>query len=169
MKTVDNYAFSTVIGDPTATTVSLQSVKSTYTTYLVSHYNTNTDEGLVKYDGGVKYTTEVGINQNETYMNINLLRGYFAPYVGVCRNITSDDMGLYSIRNQDNNSAFTIREQDNSPFYCVSERTYVNYEQISDIIVYRGDCFTNTISFRMQTNFIDATAPIANIILDKRG
>lgn len=162
MKVVDEFAFSTVIGDSTSTAISLQSIKSTNTEYLVNHHDTNTDAGLSKYDGGVSYSTTVGKNQERTYMNINLLRGYFAPFVGIGRTLTNNDIGIYSIRNKDTDFAINIREQDNSPFYCVSNRFKLSNNEVN---IYRGDCFTNTISFRMQTNFVDDTAPVANMIV----
>lgn len=165
IKTVDEYSFSTVVGDGTSTAISLQSIKSTDIEYLVRNSGTNTDNGMVNYGGGVEHTYEVGKNQEKTYMNINLIRGYFAPFVGLGRTFTNDDIGIYSIRNEDTEFAINIREQDNSPFYCVSNRFKLSDDTV---VVYGGDCFTNTITFRMQTNFVDPTAPVANVIVDPR-
>lgn len=97
--------------------------------------------------------------------NVNLLRGLFTPYIGITNNAESSEFpfGVYSIKNKEslNKNDFLVRQQDSSEYYCVSE-----YTNKSTINVYRGDCFTNTVSMRMIRNFIDTTAPIADIILD---
>ena len=97
--------------------------------------------------------------------NINLLRGLFTPYIGLANN-DEIPFGIYSIKHKSafNNGDFLIREQDNSEYYCVSEYTNSN-----SINVFRGDCFTNTITMRMIRNFIDNTAPVSDMILDPDG
>ena len=58
---------------------------------------------------------------------------------------------------------FSARSIDNSPFYAVSDRYIIKNGDIHDI--YRGDCFTNTVSFRINRNFIDPEVPIVNDVL----
>ena len=104
------------------------------------------------------------------------VRGIFSPILGI------DDVGkgnypfltdntIYNIytdnyqqNNQVYNTWFNARSQDNSPFYAVSDR-YI----ISDTLrknIYRGDCFTNTVTLRINRNFIDPEVPIVNEILN---
>ena len=106
---------------------------------------------------GALYSLLYGSNKN-----INLLRGLFTPYIGITNN-DNIPFGIYSIKNKDifDTTDFLVRQQDNSEYYCVSE-----YTKNSIINVYRGDCFTNTVSMRMIRNFIDTTAPVADMILD---
>ena len=104
-----------------------------------------------------------------TNKNINLLRGLFCPYIGITYNGKTNNglkdfpFGIYSIKAKKELSSedFLVRQQDNSEYYCVSE--YTNKHTIN---VYRGDCFTNTVSMRMIRNFVDNTAPVSDIILD---
>jgi hypothetical protein len=58
---------------------------------------------------------------------------------------------------------FLTRANNNSlEFYAVSNRTPLSVQALN---VFRGDCFTNTITIRMHRNFIDQTAPIADKIV----
>ena len=97
--------------------------------------------------------------------NINVVRGLYAPYIGV----TSNNLvpaTVYSIRLLEQNAnmkdLFFVRQQDDSEYYCVSNRT-----DKTSINVFRGDCFTNTVSVRINRNFIDPVAPIAEQIIDE--
>ena len=67
------------------------------------------------------------------------------------------------MKNKSLTNEFTIRQQDNSEYYCVSERT-----SDTSINVYRGDCYTNTVSIRINKNFIDSTAPAVEQIVDEK-
>ncbi|MCI5542563.1 MAG: hypothetical protein MR405_01385 [Mollicutes bacterium] len=57
---------------------------------------------------------------------------------------------------------FTARSIDNSPYYAVSDRYSLKNSTLN---VYRGDCFTNTVSIRINRNFIDPEVPITNEVL----
>jgi hypothetical protein len=62
---------------------------------------------------------------------------------------------------------FGIRRDDNSEFYAISNRFELTDEnRIQD--VYRGDCFTNTVSIRLNRNFVDPDVPINDTIVDSR-
>lgn len=100
-----------------------------------------------------------------TNKNINLLRGLFTPYIGLTNN-SDIPFGVYSIKHKNsfNTNDFLVRQQDMSEYYCVSQ-----YTDSHTINVYRGDCFTNTVTMRMIRNFIDNTAPISDFILDPDG
>ena len=101
----------------------------------------------------------------KTNRNINLIRGLFCPFVGLTHK-DSFDLGIYSIKHKDSFDVndFLVRRQNNSEYYCVS-----NYNPIekTNADVFRGDCFTNTVSIRIIRNFIDPVAPVNDTILDK--
>jgi hypothetical protein len=60
---------------------------------------------------------------------------------------------------------FGIRRDDNSPFYAISDRFELsNVNRIHN--VYRGDCFTNTVTIRLNRNFKDPDYPINDAIID---
>lgn len=153
IKVVDDKAFSTVAGD--ASDVSRYSPLST--AYAVGTDQSDIDDP----------TSEVYVKATR---NINLIRGNFTPFVGLTsEQFTKDsnNFGVYSIKLKQelNDSDNLVRAQDNSEFYCISERFYL--KDTKNIIVYRGDCYTNTISIRLIRNFIDPNVPISENILDK--
>lgn len=100
--------------------------------------------------------------------NRDLVRGIYSPYIAVCSNL--DPCALYNIKINNYSSNyikdyFTIRRDDDSPFYSISDRiTLDDSNRIYD--VYRGDCFTNTVTVRLNRNFIDPDYPINDTIID---
>ena len=101
--------------------------------------------------------------------NSNLkVRGIYAPFIGVCGNI--DDNAIYNVKIQNyssnyNKDYFSIRANDNTPFYAISDRFGID-ENITSFDIYRGDCFTNTVTVRLNRNFIDPDYPINDTIID---
>ena len=104
------------------------------------------------------------------------LRGIYCPILGI------DDIGedekpfltdntIYNIYTdsydpkniQDWTTWFSARSIDNSSYYSVSDRYELSKTHTLDI--YRGDCFTNTVSIRINRNFIDPEVPIVNEVL----
>ena len=103
----------------------------------------------------------------KTNLNINILRGLYTPYIGFA---DRDELplGIYSMKHKSSfdESDYLVRKQDNSEYYCISE-----YFNISDKLktVFRGDCYTNTVTIRIIRNFIDATAPVNDVIIQGDG
>lgn len=100
--------------------------------------------------------------------NYNLIRGIYSPYIAVCANL--DNNSLYSVKisnysNQYMKDYFGIRRDDNSPFYAISDRfELTDSNRTQD--VYRGDCFTSTVTVRLNRNFTDPDYPINDTIID---
>ena len=100
------------------------------------------------------------------------IRGVFCPILGV-NDLTNQlkDNGLYNIYTDnynpdsqtDINNWFIARSIDESPYYAVSDRYSIDYMQ--SINIYRGDCFTCTVTMRLNRNFIDPSVPISDDIL----
>ncbi len=95
-----------------------------------------------------------------------LLRGNWTDYLGVNSNLIPNS--LYEIKIQGYSESklkdyFTIRKNDTSPFYAISNRVDFNTKSMD---CYRGDCYTNTITIRLNRNFIDGTVPINDTIID---
>ena len=69
---------------------------------------------------------------------------------------------------------------DNSSYYAVSERFCIspkegttdyslfNTDNPVEINVFRGDCFTNTVTTRMHRNFTSSSVPINDTIIDEQ-
>ena len=151
VKAIDDYAFSNIAGNGS----SVDQYKELNNPFNVlkededSYIPVSDDSDLADNIGNIN--------------NINIIRGTYCPYVG----ITTNDLNpcrIYSIRlkNGTINNLFTVREQDNSEYYCISERT-----SKLNLNVYRGDCYTNTVTIRVNKNFIDSTAPAVEQIVDE--
>ena len=97
------------------------------------------------------------------------VRGVYTPFIGVCGNIEDGDIYNVKIQNYSTNynkDYFLIRANDNSAFYAITDR-YSLDELDWPIDVYRGDCFTNTVTIRINRNFVDPDYPINDTIVDK--
>ena len=123
---------------------------------LGDFYNTIVEKNYTR----CSLTGKVGFN---SVLNVNIIRGLFTPFIGTNKLLSH---GLWSIRIKDKADAnsLLIRQQDESPYYTVSERT-----DLETTNVYRGDCFTNTVSMRIIRNFIDPDVPVSDNIVDFDG
>lgn len=101
--------------------------------------------------------------------NTSLVRGNYTPFVGVTSNLPSGE--IYNIMQRNYNDAYLenymqIRGEDTAPFYAISDRFALD-DTNSSHDIYRGDCFTNTVTVRINRNFIDPEVPTNDIIVDK--
>ena len=107
----------------------------------------------------------------------DLLRGIWCPILGLSDNI--NDNWIYNIKIRNFSAVFEqeyfkIRGKDNSPFYAITDRYAINDSRfnkqddgsIGYIDAYRGDCYTCTVSIRLQRNFTDSDVPTNEIITD---
>ena len=148
----------------------------------------------LKYTEGNGYCTRAGTPEDvkdfkffaeKDFLENNnkLLRGTYCPFVGT--NTILKDNRVYNIKISGYNEAylnkyFEIRGDDYSPFMAISQRyeiydrefesvrKEVNGKYSEEMIiptVYRGDCFTNTVTIRINTNFIDPEVPVNEIIV----
>jgi hypothetical protein len=98
--------------------------------------------------------------------NNKLLRGVFTPFIGVCGNL--EDSAIYNIRTSNYSNAqiqdyILIRARDNSPYFAITDRYALDKTEQD---VYRGDCYTATVTVRMHRNFMDPNIPTAEYIVD---
>ena len=70
-----------------------------------------------------------------TNLNINLIRGFFAPYIGLADKTVKIPFGIYSIKhkNELNNEDYLIRIQDNSEYYTITR--YIKKSNDSEVTV----------------------------------
>lgn len=112
-------------------------------------------------------------NTIKSTRNYNLstskVRGEFNSYIGVNDNRIKQGT-YYNIYQKGYNfnrnwkEYFKLRYNDSTPYYPVSDRIGWN-ENISQTF-YRGDCYINTYSHRMNWNFIDPEFPGTTKIVD---
>lgn len=146
----------------------------------------------LKYINSYGYSTRVGSaedakqigfigNKDFNEEQTNFVRGIFCPFIGTQAKL--NDSHIYSIKlgNYDPTfmeQYFESRGNDLSPFMTISDR--YSLENDSEIIssirdshtmftissIYRGDCFTCTVTMRLHTNFIDPETPTNQVIVD---
>lgn len=131
----------------------------------------------LKYINGYGYSTKAGTQEdvsqfsffdNREYSadNTNLIRGNFCPFIGVGTSLYDNviyDVKIPNYTESQLKNYFSIRGKDNSIFYAISDRFDLNTTSID---VYRGDCYTSTVTIRMNRNFIDSEVPLNDTIID---
>ena len=104
--------------------------------------------------------------------NRKLLRGIWCPVLGLSGNL--QDGYIYNIKIKNFSTVFEkeyfkIRGNDNSPFYAITDRWAIDDPKFNDggtLDVFRGDCYTCTVTMRLQRNFIDSDVPTNETIID---
>ena len=127
---------------------------------------------------------------DEDYESINkatnLVRGKFSPYLAIYSESKLDVNQLYNIF-QDSSINVTQEYQNrmdsSEPFYAISDRYNFNglansnliYEgtnaetvAVRTLICWRGDCYINTFTYRLNRNFNDPSLPNNDKIIDKK-
>ena len=97
--------------------------------------------------------------------NRSLLRGTYTSYVGVCGNL--DRQCLYSVKTGDYSPAYIKQYIENrglnhGAFFAISDKQFYPNE----VNIWSGDCYTNTVTIRLNKNFVDPDAPINDFILN---
>lgn len=154
------------------------------------------DDKPLRYSGTKRFSTRVGIpeeawrvgyygREDQSARADYLIRGSYTGFVGMegYRNPTAIvDIHLpgYTFRNM--REYFKIRFDTEDSFHAISDRydlnlllrkrnVYREYEKsdnqnFSRFKIYRGDCFINTVTVRIQRNFQDPEVPISDTIVD---
>ena len=115
--------------------------------------------------------------------NAELIRGIFTSYIGSTSQLSDGFVYNIRIKNFEEsflNQYFETRMNDNSSYYAISERYCItpkegatDYKLFNtggdvEIAVFRGDCFTNTVTTRMHRNFTSSSVPINDTIIDEQ-
>lgn len=122
-------------------------------------FSTQVGDGINAKDFGfLERNTRDGDEHNDM-----IVRGHFTPFIGAMSNKISPNI-LYNIKVPSSDtfeSEFIIRANNTAEFFAATDKIPI-YRSTD---VYRGDCFTNTVTIRMHRNFIDQNAPIADKIV----
>lgn len=160
-KFIENYGFSTQFG-------SAEDVKGIS---FVGKIPTNTRVDELGDGSEAKYTIENVWDSDSIYGGNyrGIIRGIYTGVVGLDKSLV--DGNIYNIRIPGYEPLkefdyFEIRKNDNSEYYAISNRIILSDSE-STIPIYRGDCFTNTVTVRLLRNFVDSDAPITDTIVDK--
>ena len=101
----------------------------------------------------------------------NLVRGKYSPYLAIYSNSKLDTSCLYNIYQDgilDIKQEYQNRINSSEPFYAISDR--YNFENINnnELTCWRGDCYLNTFTYRLNRNFNDPTLPNNDEIIDPK-
>lgn len=106
----------------------------------------------------------------------NIVRGKYSPYLAISGN--NLEVGeLYNIYQDsyiDDNQQYLTRMNSYEPFYAISDR--YNWEELEESTedsnfiqqdCFRGDCYYNAFTYRLNRNFNDSSLPNNDQIIDK--
>lgn len=138
----------------------------------VSVAHSNIDVKYGDYADPENTITDIAKYNESTYK----IRGIFNTYIGSNYNHIANGQ-YYNIHEKGydfNNwkSYFKLRYNDASPFFPISDRmeygdlTSINTISSTSNLLYRGDCYINTYTHRMNWNFIDPELPTSSLIVD---
>ena len=99
----------------------------------------------------------------------NLVRGKYSPYLAIYSESGNLETGcLYNIfldNPINTKQEFQTRMDSSEPFYAISDR-FNNIDSDTDYICWRGDCYVNQYTHRLNRNFNDPSLPNNDEIID---
>lgn len=173
-KTLDLYSQNNIVIKQTGVTNSIRSHIESSVTYINPETPLNqinnikfraragNPETAISGEALVPMCNEYnGITNLQERFNLSyssLVRGNFTGYLGVESNLEDIKYTLYTISNKKDNMQYdiSIRSQDNSPFHRISNTIIIDSNFSSPkFLIYKGDCFTNTVTVKYYYNFYD--------------
>lgn len=96
----------------------------------------------------------------------NVLRGIYCPIIGCDKYLNPSS--IFTVKNKvDDNGWKQTLLNNNNPYFAITNRYKLEDTNSETLIAaYRGDCFTNTVTIRINRNFIDPTFPANDDIVD---
>jgi len=133
----------------------------------------------LKYVGGYSFSSKCGSSEdvgqfsflesrNDDKDYTKLIRGNFCSYIGICGEVQPST--IYSIKypgyNERNTEQYFLNTKANkSEFFACSNR--ISIDEDSTLDIFRGDCYTATVTVRINRNFVDSETPVAELIIDQ--
>ena len=124
----------------------------------------------VEYFTADNPTTNNKFEDNANNKHHNYVRGEYSPYLAI-----KSDKELYAGQIYDiyysnqltETENFNLRINLKEPFYAISDR--YNFDDLKNyfLICYRGDCYFNTFTYRVNRNFNDPSLPNNDVIIDQ--
>lgn len=135
-------------------------------------------ETPMKYINGLGYSTKCGMAEDVSKFSFfsetnkrdatnKILRGIYCQFLGTNQNLNKNT--VYTIKVPNYSGAlikdyFSIRGKDTAPFYAISDRYGI--DDSFNVDCFRGDCYSNTVTVRINRNFVDSEVPVTDIIID---
>lgn len=95
-----------------------------------------------------------------------VLRGIYCPIIG-CNKYLNPSR-IFTVKNKVDDAGWKqTLLNNNNPYFAITNRFKLEDTTSETLIsAYRGDCFTNTVTIRLNRNFIDPTFPANDDIVD---
>jgi hypothetical protein len=109
-----------------------------------------------------------GGSSNKDAGNDQIIRGNFCPIIGTDKKLNPST--IYTIKNKIDSvkSWITTLIQNTQPYFAITNRFKLEDTNTNKIVTaFRGDCFTNTVTIRLNRNFIDPVASSNDLIVDE--
>lgn len=96
----------------------------------------------------------------------NVLRGVYCPIIG-CNKYLNPSR-IFTVKNKVDDAGWKqTLLNNNNPYFAITNRFKLEDTTSATLIsAYRGDCFTNTVTIRLNRNFIDPIFPANDDIVD---
>lgn len=118
---------------------------------------------------------------NPQLVDENSVRGNFMPFIGICNE--NDELepntvyniytSSYGATESSYKTQIKTRSTDKSSYTSISNRLPIKTVEKSEVVyndietnIYRGDCFININSIKVQSNFLDYQTPLNDKIVD---
>ena len=100
----------------------------------------------------------------------NIVRGWYSPFVAVYSENSLQTGQLYAIYQTNSLNLveqFNQRMYLSEPYYAISQRNSLIKKDVN-INCFRGDCYINTFTYRLNRNFNDPSLPNNDDIIDEK-
>ena len=100
----------------------------------------------------------------------NIVRGWYSPFVAVYSENSLKTGQLYAIYQTNSLNLveqFNQRMYLSEPYYAISQRNSLIKKDVN-INCFRGDCYINTFTYRLNRNFNDPSLPNNDDIIDEK-
>ena len=126
-----------------------------------------------QYDKGTYSIGKSEKSKDEVNKATNIVRGMYSPYLAIqgAHLQVGELYNIYQENYNDSEQQFLNRMNFNDPFYAISDR--YNWDELEEVgnfqclNCYRGDCYYNVFTYRLNRNFNDASLPNNDKIIDK--
>lgn len=109
-------------------------------------------------------------NESSATEATNIVRGMYSPFLAIYSNQKLETGQLYNIYTStvlNNQQEVSNRLKLSEPYYAISDRIELINNKESETECYRGDCYINTFTHRLNRNFNDPSLPNNDVIVDE--
>ena len=127
-------------------------------------------------DNGTQDIGDDSVGNDDINKATNIVRGIYSPYLAIYSDSKLSTSALYNIYSDisiGSTQEYKIRMDSTEPFYAISDRYNFeglaanDSEELKTLVCWRGDCYINNFTYRLNRNFNDPSLPNNDDIIDK--